>query len=43
MEYSLECMPITEICLNVTEACNLACKYCLTGDTKIILADGTIK
>lgn len=23
-------MPITEICLNVTEECNLACRYCFT-------------
>ena len=22
--------PITEVCLNVTEACNLACRYCFT-------------
>lgn len=30
MEYSKDLMPITEICLNVTEACNLACRYCFT-------------
>lgn len=30
MEYSKELLPITEICLNVTEACNFACKYCFT-------------
>ena len=30
MEYSKKCLPITEICLNVTEECNLACKYCFT-------------
>ena len=30
MEYSKDLMPITEICLNVTEECNLACRYCFT-------------
>jgi uncharacterized protein len=30
MEYSIDLMPITEICLNVTEECNLACRYCFT-------------
>ena len=23
-------LPITDVCLNVTEECNLACKYCFT-------------
>lgn len=30
MIYSETCLPITEICLNVTEECNLACRYCFT-------------
>lgn len=30
MDYSLKLMPITDVCLNVTEACNLACTYCFT-------------
>ena len=23
-------LPITDVCLNITEECNLACKYCFT-------------
>ena len=30
MEYSKKLLPITEVCLNLTEACNFACKYCFT-------------
>ena len=30
MEYTKSCLPITDICLNVTEECNLACRYCFT-------------
>lgn len=30
MEYSKDLLPITDICLNVTEACNLQCVYCFT-------------
>jgi len=27
----------------VTKGCNLACKYCLSGDTRILMADGSWK
>lgn len=30
MIYTEKLKPITEICLNVTESCNLACRYCFT-------------
>ena len=43
MDYNLDLMPITDVCLNVTEACNLMCRYCIAGDTIINLKDGTAK
>lgn len=30
IQYGKDLMPITEICLNVTESCNLNCRYCFT-------------
>lgn len=30
MEYSKDILPITEICANLTEDCNFACRYCFT-------------
>ncbi len=35
--------PITNICLNLTDACNLACVYCVPAGTQILMADGTTK
>lgn len=40
-EYKDEYKYLSNACLNLTDACNLACKYCLTGDTLILLKDGT--
>lgn len=34
--------PITDICLNVTEECNMNCTYCLMPGTKILLANGQL-
>ena len=30
-------------CLNLTDSCNLACRYCVDGDTLILMHDGTTK
>ena len=30
IQYGKDLMPITDVCLNVTEACNLNCRYCFT-------------
>lgn len=42
-EYKEEYGLPTSMCLNVTDSCNLICKYCMPGDTKIFMSDGTIK
>ena len=43
MQYQPHYAWLTNVCLNLTDACNLACRYCLTGDTIINLKDGTGK